>query len=44
MAHTADSPDIHTLAGARWLAPFMTAVLLTFLAVFAMLVYPHVTG
>jgi hypothetical protein len=44
MATTADFPDIHTQAGAKFLAPFLTAVLLALLAVFAMIVYPHVTG
>jgi hypothetical protein len=44
MAATADFPDIHTQAGARWLAPFMSAVVLALLAVLAMVVYPHVTG
>jgi hypothetical protein len=44
MATTYDFPDIHTQAGARWLAPFLTVVVLTLLAVFAMMIYPHVTG
>ena len=39
-----DIPDIHTTAGARFLAPFMTAILLVVLAVIAMFVYPHITG
>lgn len=39
-----DIPDIHSSAGARWIAPFMVAILLVVLVLFAMLVYPHITG
>ena len=39
-----DIPDIHTTAGARFLAPFLTAILLVVLVLIAMLVYPHISG
>lgn len=39
-----DIPDIHSSAGARWIAPFMAAIFLVMLGLFAMLVYPHITG
>lgn len=39
-----DIPDIHSTAGARFLAPFMTAILLVVIGLIAMLVYPHITG
>jgi hypothetical protein len=35
------TPDLHTHAGARWLAAFMAVFAVTLLAAFAMLVYPH---
>jgi hypothetical protein len=44
MAATQTIPDIHLQAGARWIAPFIGAILLTLVAIFAMLVYPHITG
>jgi hypothetical protein len=36
-------PDIHSTAGARWIAPFMAVIFLVLLGLFAMLVYPHIT-
>jgi hypothetical protein len=42
MAHTAQFPDIHTQAGARWLAPFSTIVLATLIAALVMFIYPYV--
>lgn len=39
-----DIPDIHTTAGARFLAPFMTAILLVVFGLIAMLVHPYITG
>ena len=44
MAHTAQFPDIHTQAGARWLAPFLAIVFATLIAVMVMVVYPHLTA
>ena len=44
MATTADFPDIHTQAGAKFLASFSTVLLLAIIAVIAMIVFPHVTG
>jgi hypothetical protein len=44
MPATQTVPDIHLQAGARWIAPFLGAIFLSLLAIFAMLVYPHITG
>lgn len=44
MAATQTIPDVHIQAGARWIAPFLGAIFLSLLAIFAMLVYPHITG
>jgi hypothetical protein len=41
---TYNIPNLHSQAGARWLAPFMVAFLLTLLAAFAMFIYPHVSS
>ena len=41
MATTADYPDIHTQAGARWLVPFAAIVLATLIAALIMFVYPY---
>jgi hypothetical protein len=43
MATIAQIPDIHTPAGARWLAPFSLVVLATLFAALIMFIYPHVT-
>jgi hypothetical protein len=44
MAAIAQTPDIHTQAGARWLAPFALVVLGAMIAAFVMFLYPHITG
>jgi hypothetical protein len=44
MAAIAQTPDIHTEAGARWLAPFLVALLATILIALAMVVYPYVSA
>jgi hypothetical protein len=44
MATTAQFPNIHTLAGARWLAPFAAAVVAALVIAFLMFVYPHVSA
>lgn len=44
MAATTTVPDIHIQAGARWITPFLAAIFLSLVAIFAMLVYPHITG
>jgi hypothetical protein len=41
MATATQFPDIHTPAGARWLAPFSLIVLATLIAAFVMVVYPY---
>lgn len=41
---TYNVPNLHSQAGARWLAPFLVAFIATILAAFAMFVYPHITG
>lgn len=43
MATTAQYPDIHTMAGARWLAYFSPIVLGTLIAALVMFLYPYVT-
>lgn len=43
MAAITHNPDIHTLAGARWLAPFSLIVLATLIAALVMFVYPYVS-
>jgi hypothetical protein len=42
MATIAQIPDIHSHAGARWLAPFSLIVLATLIAALVMFVYPYV--
>ena len=42
MAAITQTPDIHTQAGARWLAPFALIVLATLIAALVMFIYPHV--
>jgi hypothetical protein len=44
MATIAQTPDIHTEAGARWLAPFMVALVATILVALLMVVYPYVSA
>ncbi|HEY5927349.1 MAG TPA: hypothetical protein VIV11_36950 [Kofleriaceae bacterium] len=44
MATTAQFPDIHTQAGARWLAPFLAAVLATLIVALVMFVYPYISA
>jgi hypothetical protein len=44
MAATQTIPDVHLHSGARWIAPFLGAIFLSLLTIFAMLVYPHITG
>jgi len=44
MATTAQYPNIHTLAGARWLAPFAATVVAALVIAFLMFVYPHVSA
>jgi hypothetical protein len=41
MATATQFPDIHTQAGARWLAPFSLIVLGTLIAALVMLLYPY---
>lgn len=43
MAAITNIPDIHTQAGARWLAPFLLIVLGTLIAAYVMIVYPYVS-
>jgi hypothetical protein len=38
------TPDIHTQAGARWLAPFSLIVLATLIAALLLLAYPYVSA
>ena len=35
-------PNLHTRAGARWLAPFLVALLVVLGMGYLMLIYPHV--
>ena len=42
MAAITNTPDLHTQAGARWLAPFALIVLATLIAALVMFVYPYV--
>ena len=44
MAATKQFPNLHTLAGARWLAPFLVVLLAIIMMGFVMLLYPHLTG
>jgi hypothetical protein len=44
MATTTQVPDVHLQAGARWLTPFLAVIALALLGIYAMLVYPHVSG
>jgi hypothetical protein len=44
MAAITRIPDIHTEAGARWLAPFLLVVLVTVLIALLMVVYPHLSA
>ncbi len=44
MATTMQMPDIHTEAGARWLAPFSLIVLATLIAALVMIVYPYISA
>ena len=44
MATTAQFPDLHTQAGARWLAPFSAIVLATLIAALVMFIYPYVSA
>jgi hypothetical protein len=41
---TANPYDLHDHSGARWLTPFMLAVLATIVVAFAMVIYPHLLG
>jgi hypothetical protein len=41
---TTQFPNIHTQAGARWLAPFLLAFLFVILTAFVMLVNPYFGG
>jgi hypothetical protein len=43
MATATHYPDIHTQAGARWLAPFSLIVLATLIAALVMFIYPYVS-
>ena len=43
MAAITNVPDLHTQAGARWLAPFLLIVLAALVAAYVMIVYPYVT-
>jgi hypothetical protein len=36
-------PNIHSMAGARWLAPFLLIVAATLIAGWVMIVYPYVS-
>jgi len=36
-------PNIHSVAGARWLAPFLLIVATTLIAAYVMIIYPYVT-
>lgn len=36
-----DVPDIHSTAGARWIAPFMAVILLVVIGLALMLAYPN---
>lgn len=44
--HTANHDDLslHDHAGARWLAPFMTLLILTLVGLAFMLLYPYIGG
>jgi hypothetical protein len=44
MATATQFPDLHTAAGARWLAPFAAIVLATLIAALIMFVYPYVSA
>ena len=44
MAATAQLPDLHTEAGAKWLAGFLPVFLFVLAMGILMLAYPHVTG
>ena len=44
MAAITQFPDVHTEAGARWLAPFSLAVLATLVIALLMFVYPYVSA
>ncbi len=37
------TPDLHTHAGARWLAPFVVVLLATLVATLALIVQPYVS-
>ena len=43
MAAITRIPNLHTQAGARWLAPFLLIVLATLGIAYVMVVYPYVT-
>jgi hypothetical protein len=44
MATASRYPDIHTQAGARWLAPFLLVVFATLVAALVMVIHPHFTA
>ena len=44
MATATQYPDLHTQAGARWLAPFSLIVLATLIAALVMFIYPYVSA
>jgi hypothetical protein len=42
--HTHNTYELHDHAGARWLAPFLTVLVLTIIGLMLMLVYPYVSA
>jgi len=43
MAHTQSLPHLPGHAGARWLAPMVTAMIIVSLIILAMMMYPYVS-